>query len=957
MKKLICSLFILAGALAYSQEKSFLEVTSYKLDNGLTVWINEDHTTPTAYGAVVVRAGARDCPSTGIAHYFEHMMFKGTDKIGTIDYEAEKPYLDSIAAMYDKLALAREDEERTGIQKEINRLSIAASKYVIPNEFDALTTLCGGSGLNAYTSQDETVFHSGFLPQFFEQWAEINSERLMNPVFRLFQSELETVYEEKNMYSDNTMRSAIEKATEEFFKGTPYEYSVIGTTQNLKNPQLSQMREFFEKYYVASNMGLILCGDINTEAVKPVIEKTFGRIRKGKEAVHEQVIPQPLQGRQEKEILIDIPVIKLEALCYRTPVAGEKDSDVMQIISNMLQNAEGVGMLDKLAVDRKIMEAAAINMSYQKAGGTAILIVPKIVGQSLKSAEAEVVKVIDKLRKGEFDDSFLESCKQSYKKMTLKNLEDKESRVVYSMADIMSRGRTWEEELERISGIDAISKEDIMRVAGRYFGDDCMVFIKKTGSNPKDNLKKPPYEQVVPQSKDSTSFYAASLKEDVAGTSPRIPHVDFAKDVTTTVLAPKVRLFSAPNPFNDVFELKFEFLTGTLDIPAYERMTSYVSRLGTNGMTYDDLYSKLQRLGGSVFISESKNCVSVKITGLDENLEETLELACSIFKDIKADKKKLSAIKDEETTEKNMNRKDISTINTALFQKTVFGENSYYLRDMGKLDSDYLLSLWSDLPKHQFDILYTGNVSTGKVAELIKEHVDVDAATIDSDAPKERQMVPSLEQEVIFIDKPGSAQAIVSAIILTDKLTDMQSRARADVYDSYLGGGMTSLMFQEIREFRSMAYSTGSAMFKSDWKNRNEVPGGLLAMVGTQNDKAVEAMHVVDSLIRNLPVKPGRFELNRNEIFNGIFYDYPSFREIPAYVQSRIMSGLDSDPAIEKAREIKDMDESDLKAFSEEFFEGRPVVWCVVGNAKKIDMEGLKAYGPVKIMKIKDVMK
>ncbi|MDO4310125.1 MAG: insulinase family protein [Prevotella sp.] len=186
------------------------QVKELTLSNGLTVWINEDHTQPKVYGAVVVKAGARDCPNTGIAHYFEHILFKGTDKIGTVDYAGERPWLDSIEACYDRLAQTIDENSRRAIQKDINRLSVKAALYAIPNEFNNLISRYGGTGLNAYTSLDETVFYNTFSPQYIAQWAELNSERMLHPVFRLFQGELETVYEEKNMHSDNMLMQALE---------------------------------------------------------------------------------------------------------------------------------------------------------------------------------------------------------------------------------------------------------------------------------------------------------------------------------------------------------------------------------------------------------------------------------------------------------------------------------------------------------------------------------------------------------------------------------------------------------------------------------------------------------------------------------------------------------------------------------------------------------------------------
>ena len=129
-------------------------------------------------------------------------MFKGTDRIGTIDYQAEKPWLDSISAQYDLLSQTHDEAERTKIQQHINELSLKASDYVIPNEFNRLISKYGGSGLNAGTGYDETFYYNSFLPQYMEQWCWLNSERLISPVFRGFQGELENVYEEKNRSAD-----------------------------------------------------------------------------------------------------------------------------------------------------------------------------------------------------------------------------------------------------------------------------------------------------------------------------------------------------------------------------------------------------------------------------------------------------------------------------------------------------------------------------------------------------------------------------------------------------------------------------------------------------------------------------------------------------------------------------------------------------------------------------------
>ena len=384
-------LYLLCNDVLNAAVPEALKVQELTLNNGLTVWLNEDHSQPKVFGAVVVKAGAKDCPDTGIAHYFEHMMFKGTDKIGTLNYEAERVLLDSISMKYDELSKTGDEAARKSIQAEINRLSIRSSDYVIPNEFDRLISRYGGSNLNAWTSQDMTVYHNSFSPQYFRQWAELCSERLVHPVFRLFQSELETVYEEKNMYSDNLLNNAMEKVMDRFFAPHPYAYPIIGSTKNLKNPQLSQMSRFFDDYYVAGNMGLILSGDFNTSEMVPLLEKTFGRIRPGVAPRQEVPSPKPLEGAVPMNVLINIPIINACGMIWRGVPAGHPDELKLKIAMRLLNNENGTGSLDKLTSDHKLTEAVAVAYGMKEEGVVATIVLPKIPFHSNKKAKAMVM--------------------------------------------------------------------------------------------------------------------------------------------------------------------------------------------------------------------------------------------------------------------------------------------------------------------------------------------------------------------------------------------------------------------------------------------------------------------------------------------------------------------------------------------------------------------------------------
>ena len=389
------------------------DVKTIRLHNGFTVWLNVDHSQPKVYGAVVVKAGAKDCPNTGIAHYFEHLMFKGTDKIGTVNYEKEKPWLDSISHQYDLLAATSDPSRRLAIQKHINALSVRVADYAIPNEFQNLITRFGGTGLNAYTSFDETVFHNTFSPQYLPQWCELYAERFLSPVFRLFQGELETVYEEKNMYADNMIVQAAEAAQCYALAGTPYAYPIIGATDSLKNPRLSEMMHFFHRYYVAGNMGLILCGDLRTDSIVPLLERTFGQLPMGEAPQTPKAVLRDFRGSKPLKLKLPIPFVKAEGYAFLAPQEDSRDEAPFQVMMTMLSNPSHTGLLDSLDNAGKVMAAMAGSYYFKDFGAFGFGFVPNLPFGSKKKASRRCWQAIDRLRTGQFTDAHARSSGRS----------------------------------------------------------------------------------------------------------------------------------------------------------------------------------------------------------------------------------------------------------------------------------------------------------------------------------------------------------------------------------------------------------------------------------------------------------------------------------------------------------------------------------------------------------------
>ncbi|MDR1344987.1 MAG: insulinase family protein [Tannerellaceae bacterium] len=930
-----------------------LQVKEYKLSNGLTVWLNEDHSQPKIFGAVVVKAGAKDTPDTGIAHYFEHMMFKGTDKIGTTNYPAEKALLDSIVAHYDELSLTKDEKERLRIQREINQFNIQAADYVIPNEFNRLISRYGGTHLNAGTSYDYTVYLNTFSPQYIAQWAELNSERLINPVFRMFQTELETVYEEKNMYRDAMGRDAMEKVLERFFHPHPYAYPIIGSTQYLKNPRLSEMADFFDKYYVASNMGLILSGDFDAETTLPILESTFSRIRDKEVPKVKKVELPPFEGEEKFQVRMPVPLVKGAAFAFRSVPANHPDQVALNIVIGLLNNSNGTGYFDRLMVNHKLMGAMTLNESFNDAGVLGVIVIPKLVFQSLANARDLVWNEIERIKNGDFSDEIFNSLKLEQKRKHVSRLEDINSRSEM-MISLFSQGKSWNAYMEEAGRINDLTKDDVVAIARKYFTENYLYVTKKTGKYPKDNLPKPNLQPVAPRNSEISSEYAGKLEQlPVKEVVPRF--LDFEKDVEILPLSPLAKLYRSANEVNDIFTLDISFGIGKTECPELTQLTSYLPLLGTKELSFETFRETLQSLGSILSFEANSNRFIIKISGFDTNFDATVALVSSFMQHAKAENKKMKQLVDEEKVVKKTFYKSTDNMAQALLEKVKNGEKSSYLnklslQEIKKLKGEDLLDVFRKVQHIACDIYYCGTLPIGNVADCVRKHIDIDAVTVSSNSPVYRTLTDYSEPMVFFCDVPDATQSIICSYVKGDVLTGESSRHAAKLFSGYFGGDMSSLMFQEIREFRSLAYRA-SGRYIILPLNLQDKPGELTTLLSTQSDKTTDAMEILDRLVREMPLKPERLPAVKQSLLNQSVNDYPTFRKIPERIASMLNEGYTSDPNEILVAKLPEMEMSNIIGFYEKNIKSRPVIYTIVGNSRKIDMEKLSKFG--KVIKVK----
>lgn len=954
MKKLLfTALFILSINILKAQ-CSNLDIKTITLDNGLKVVMCEDHRAPIVYGTVIVHAGSKDDPedATGMAHYFEHIMFKGTDKIGTTNWEAEKVYLDSIDMMYDRLHETSDEAQRAIIQNKINELSIASTEYAIPNEVDVILTKMGGDGLNAGTSYDYTMYFNNFPSNQIGKWMDVYAERFRNPVFRLFQSELETVYEEKNMYGDNPMSAFSEYAFKEGFGDHPYGRPIIGLTEHLKNPQTNRMREFFNTYYVANNMELILVGDFNTEEIIPLVKEKFSIWKSGTLPEKKEYNLPKFDQKVVKEI--KMTPMKLGAIIYKGVNSKHEDLVSLNMLSTVFSNGS-TGLADKDMLEGNYMGAMLAPISLEEHGGIVIIYIPKLLFQSHEKAEKYIFDAIEKMKNGDFSDDLFEVTKTNYLKEQMSITESIETLSEF-IINLELNGMSYDDYLSEIERVKKLTKADLVAVANKYFNDNYIDIRSSMGFPKKDKVDKPNWKPIESKNTEAKSDFAKMIEsQQVPEVKPQI--IEFGKDVEISKASDCFTMFSTKNPHNDIFNLDITYNYGLLDNPELSRAIGYWNLQGSESMTYEELELKLAKLGATVNIVSKEDKTHLEIEGFEKDLSNILAICEEKIFNPSNNEDKKELLVDSEMIDKSTEKDDAYTWGSAVYEYALYGEKSSYLSKMpikewAKRDGTEILNEVRNVFNYNGEILFTGNTDNQEVINLLKKHnlIKDDAIKVDVKYRIENDFT---ENQVFFAHNSKFRQSNINMYVPGEKLS-REDEAKCLVFDKYFGTDMYSIVFQEIREFRSLGY-TAYGYYKYDFLNRK--PGFLKAYLGTQSDKTNEGIEALRDLIIDMPERIEKFNASKEALILSNAATYINFRDIPSSVCKWVEEGFDHDPRIEITNIIKNTDYQGIYDFYRRNTANRPVIIMMSGNKKKIDLKGLEKFGKVTELKYKDIIR
>ena len=929
-----------------------LNASIYELDNGLRVYLTENHEEPRFYAEIAVRAGSKHDPAdaTGLAHYLEHLLFKGNQHLGTLNYEAEKPHLDRITALYEEHFNTTDELRRAEIYAEINAEAQAAAQYAVPNEIDKLYNAMGGSGLNAHTSNEETVYKIGLPSNRLRQWAELESDRFIDPVFRIFHTELETVYEEKNRSLDNRGFIIYTALNELMFKEHPYgQQPTIGTVEHLKNPSLVYIQNYFDTYYVPNNMGIFISGDIDTQETIELIAEKFGRW---------EAKPVPEVGPwQEKPLVgaerttVQYPGEEQVQLAFRTVPNGHPDKEALILVDMILDNATA-GLINlNLNQQQRVANAGSSPQFMNDYGMQVLYGVPKD-GQTLDDVESLLLSQLDLIKAGQFDEWIIPAIINDFKKNQKASLEFNTSRVAM-MRQSFIEGAEWSDYNAEIARMEKVTKIDVVAVANKYFGGNYVAIHQIDAQHTLPSVAKPQIDPVTIDPSRQSAFAAEILAMDFEPIEPSFVEAD--KDYRRITFADGVELFYAPNPLNDLFSLSISIDVGTEENDKLSLAAALMDVAGTDSLSNEALQKEWYRLGSSFNFGASENASGFSLTGLDEQFEASLELMMSAIKQPSTDSETLEQLKSILIKSRQDMKSSPPAIARALNLYNRYGEESPMLEsltteEIRATQLDELLSLPGALLDYEHTLAYTGSLPLEQLVEVLRRHHRLAGDLKQPPAYRFRTVREISANEVYVVDQQ-TAQAQVR-IEFADGEYNADDRVPASVYTSYFGSGMSSVVFQELREARALAYSA-SARYGQGSRRKDQ--NLMLGAIGTQTDKTADALDAFIDLIDNMPESEERFEETVTALLNRYRTSKLSFREVIGAVRGWEKLGFKGDPRAESYAQLQTLQFSDLLAFQREHVKNRPKLISIVGDLSIIDKTELERFGSVKEVAIDDL--
>ena len=924
----------------------------YTLDNGLKVYLSHFEKEPRIQIFTAVKAGGKNDPenNTGLAHYLEHMMFKGNKFFGTKNYEKERPLLDSIEKLFNDYSKLDDENERKALYKKIDQLSNKAALFAIPNEYDKMISKLGGKGLNAYTTEDRTVYYVDIPSNEIERFLKLEGSRFKQIVNRLFHTELEAVYEEKNRSLDSDSRKIVRAAYQSLFPNHPYgKQSVIGTIEHLKNPSITEINNYFDKYYRPNNIAICMSGELNFDKTIALIDKYFGDWKPNYDLVEFEF---------EEQNKINAPIInevfgpdkESVTISYRFNGNNKKELMKLKLIDMILANSTA-GLIDlNLVQKQKVLFANSLIDEMNDFNVHVLEGTPK-KNQNLEEVKNLLLGEIENIKNGNFDNYLINAVINDLKKSIM--LQDDSENANYYRGDRMvlafTRNETWKENIAYFDEISKITKEDLVSFANTHYSENYAVVYKKTGKdNSVKKVEKPEITKIPLNRNELSDFHKRIEEFKVEKLQPKF--IDFKSELDFYKIG-NIDVIAKENKNNDLFNLTYKFEFGKNLESKIGLATSLMNYVGTGELSPEDVKKEFYKLGAEYNFRTSGDGkeTSISLSGLSENMDASIELFETLLNDPQSTQNSLDELVNRILKSRSDNKKNKDVIlGGRLIPLGVYGKNNpandvMDSKTLKETNVEELLAFIKKLKKYPHRILYYGNKKKEELTKLIRTYHKVPENFIEVKNDIKYYKEEDHDKKYVFWTNFDMVQTEI-VLLSKQELLDNSKSAAIRLFNEYFGGGMNSIVFQEIREAQGLAYAVFSTYSQARSSDRSDY---LYSYIGVQSDKQKEALSSMFNLINNLPESSQAFDVAKQSILNKIESERITNSSILSYYLNTEKKNIDYDIRKKIYDEIKNMSFENLLSFHKIYVKNKPHNILLIGNKENIDFKNLRKYGKV----------
>lgn len=712
-----------------------------------------------------------------------------------------------------------------------------------------------------------------------------------------------------------------------------------------------EINKYYNQYYVPNNMAIIMSGDFDPDKVIVEIEKNFGSFAAKPVTAYKYEPEEPIKQKIVKEIVGPNPASV--NMAWRFAGEGSKDADICTLLSGMLYNGTA-GLMDiNLNQGQKVLGSSSFYYGIKDYGIFYLGGEPK-EGQTLEEVEQLLLTQLELIKKGDFPTWLMDAVVTDLKLKKTKALERNDSRAD-AMLNAFVNDQKWQYSVNTIERISKISKQELMYFVNKNFNsNNYVVAYKRTGEDKSVvKVEKPAITPVEVDRDNSSPFVKDVERSAPSGIEPKF--ISYDSDITRATLKAGIPLLYNKNTENKLFELYYKYDLGSNNGPIFPLAVKYVPYLSSTDMSAAQIKHELYKLGCSFNVFSDNENIWISLSGLNDNFEKSVELFEKVLFNPVVEEPVLKNLVADVIKERNDNKLQKRVIlNRAMTNYARYGERNPFTNVMSdeeleKVSTDDIKNVISTLMRTQHKVLYYGPSAMEDVSKIINTQHKVPEKLVPPPAPV-NFTEKELDNTIYVVDYDMKQVEII--MLSNGSAYNPENVPVITLYNNYFGGGMSSVLFQDLRESKALAYSTYS---RYNQPNKLHKKYFNFSYIGSQSDKLAEAMKGLSDLLNEMPKADASFNAAKEMVIQDMRTQRITRADILFnYLEAQDL-GNNSDIRKSIFEKVQNYNYNDIKTFHEQNIKGKPTTVLVLGKKDNLDLKVLEKYGTVKFLTLRDV--